>query len=537
MSETRNEESMTNEVSQDAVPADLAEARENFAQSELALKMTGITKRFPGVLALDSVDFDVRRGEVHVLLGENGAGKSTLMKILSGAYRKDEGEIRLDGSTIEIQDARHARELGIATIYQTFNQVPHLTVAENIMLGRETTRYGLIDYDAMFRRARQELERVGLNVNMRAQIRGLSVAQRQMVEIAKALSLDSRIIIMDEPTSALTDRETDTLFGIIKNLRARGEAIIYISHRLEEVSQVGDRVTVLRDGRKIGTLDVAQATIPAMIRMMVGRDLTFATVGKPSSGGKEMLRVEHLSRKGVLHDISFAARRGEIVALFGLVGAGRTELARAVFGADRIDGGDIQIDGRHVRISKPSDAVKRGIGFLTEDRLGSGLALSLAVGHNMTLASLSSFSILGFVIKLWTERQAVAEYIRALDVQTPSQDQQIRYLSGGNQQKVVLARWLMARSKILILDEPTQGIDVGAKEEVHRLVLDFTRSQGGAVILISSDLPEVLRMSDRILVMREGRMVADIPHDKANQELVMEYAAGTRHAEEGLPEQ
>jgi ribose transport system ATP-binding protein len=499
------------------------------APGDIVLEVRGISKRFPGVAALDGVDFDVRAGEVHVVLGENGAGKSTLMKILSGAYRKDDGEILINGQPIEIRDPRHAQELGIAIIYQTFNQVPHLSVAENILLGRERTRLGLIDYEDLHRRAQRELDRIGLRVSLGTRVMDLSVARRQMIEIAKALSLNARVVIMDEPTSALTERETETLIDIIQNLRRENVGVIYISHRLEEVKRVGDRVTVLRDGKKIGTLGVEEAAIPTMIRMMVGRDLTFAAIERQSRGGPEMLRVEHLGREGVLHDISFSVGRGEIVAFFGLVGAGRTELARAIFGVDRIDEGRIVIEGKAVRINSPEVAVQRGIGFLAEDRLGMGLALSLTVAQNMTLPSLSHFDHLG-LLRLGAERRAVDGFIQALHIQTPSQDQPIRLLSGGNQQKVVLARWLMARSRILLLDEPTQGIDVGAKEEVHRLMIEFARERQGAVVLISSELPEVLRMSDRILVMREGRIVAEVPHDQANQELVMEYAAGTRQS-------
>ena len=497
------------------------------ASGSVVLEVRGVSKRFPGVVALDRVDLDVRAGEVHVVLGENGAGKSTLMKILSGAYRKDDGEILIDGQPVEIRDPRHAQELGIAIIYQTFNQVPHLSVAENILLGRERTWLGLIDYEDLHHRAQQELDRIGLRVDLRTRVMDLSVAQRQMIEIAKALSLRARVVIMDEPTSALSERETETLLRIIESLRREHVGVIYISHRLEEVKRVGDRVTVLRDGKKIGTLPVEEADIPTMIRMMVGRDLTFAAIDRQEGGGPEMLRVEHLGRQGVLHDISFAVRRGEIVAFFGLVGAGRTELARAIFGVDAIHAGQIAIDGEVVPIGSPGAAVKRGLGFVAEDRLGLGLALSLTVAQNMTLPSLPQFDRLG-LLRLGAERRAVEEFIQALHIQTPSQDQPIRYLSGGNQQKVVLARWLMARSRILLLDEPTQGIDVGAKEEVHRLMLEFTRGRQGAVVLISSDLPEVLRMSDRILIMREGRIVAEVPHDQASQELVMEYAAGTR---------
>src|SRR5436309_1093306 len=413
------------------------------ASGSVLLEVRGVSKRFPGVVALDRVDLDVRAGEVHVVLGENGAGKSTLMKILSGAYRKDDGEILIDGQPVEIRDPRHAQELGIAIIYQTFNQVPHLSVAENILLGRERTWLGLIDYEDLHHRAQQELDRIGLRVDLRTRVMDLSVAQRQMIEIAKALSLRARVVIMDEPTSALSERETETLLRIIESLRREHVGVIYISHRLEEVKRVGDRVTVLRDGKKIGTLPVEEADIPTMIRMMVGRDLTFAAIDRQEGGGPEMLRVEHLGRQGVLHDISFAVRRGEIVAFFGLVGAGRTELARAIFGVDAIHAGQIAIDGEVVPIGSPGAAVKRGLGFVAEDRLGLGLALSLTVAQNMTLPSLPQFDRLG-VLRLGAERRAVDEFIQALHIQTPSQDQPIRLLSGGNQQKVVLARWLMA---------------------------------------------------------------------------------------------
>ena len=496
--------------------------------TDVVLKLEHITKRFPGVVALDDVDFEVKRGEVHVLLGENGAGKSTLMKILSGAYQRDEGSIWIEGQPVEIQNARHAQELGIAIIYQTFNQVPHLSVAENLFLGREATKLGFIDFKAMRERAAEELNRIRLKVDLNKRVMDLSVAQRQMLEIAKALSLNSKILILDEPTSALTERETETLFEIMDSLRQRGVALIYISHRLEEVKRVGDKVTVLRDGKQVGSIHVKDAEIPTLIRMMVGRDMTFTTIDFQSTGGAELLRVEHLNREGVLHDINFAAHRGEIVSFFGLVGAGRTEVARAVFGVDSLDSGEIYVEGKRAVIRSPQQAVKHGLGFLTEDRLGSGLALALSVAHNMTLASLENYERFGPLLDLGAERRTADNYIKELDVQTPSQDQIIRYLSGGNQQKVVLAKWLMAKSKVLFLDEPTQGIDVGAKEEVHRLMLEFTREQGGAVVLISSDLPEVLRMSDRILVMREGRIVAEVPHSEATQEHIMEYAAGVK---------
>lgn len=496
------------------------------------LEVRGVSKRFPGVQALTKVDFDVRRGEIHALLGENGAGKSTLMKILSGAYSKDDGEIIIRGQPVEIRSPRHSQELGISIIYQTFNQARHLTVAENILLGREPlTRWGTIDRQKLHEQVRELLDKVGLDADPRARVMDLSVAQRQMVEIAKALGLDANLIIMDEPTSALTGRETQRLFQIIHDLSSRGVSVIYISHRLEELKEVGDRVTVLRDGRRVGTLPIGQADFPTLVRMMVGRDLKLTMLTDRHVGSKEVLRIENLVRRGVVGPVSFVAHEGEIISLAGLVGSGRTSLARAIFGVDRLDGGQIYIGGHQVRIRKPQDAVRAGIGFLTEDRLVSGLAMSLSVAHNITLPSLSKFERL-LMLNLESEREAARKSIKQFSIATPSPDQTVRYLSGGNQQKVVLAKWMMANSRILFLDEPTQGIDVGAKEEVHRLMVDFTRRLGGTVIMISSDLPEVLRLSDRILVMRDGRIAAELPGTEATQEQVMNYALGV--AEESL---
>ncbi len=490
------------------------------------LEVLGISKRFPGVQALDHVDFDVRRGEVHVLLGENGAGKSTLMKILSGAYTSDGGKIVIHGRTAVIRNPRHAQELGISIIYQTFNQAPHLTVGENILLGREPlSRWGAIDWRELYGRARGVLDRVGLQVDCRTRIMDLSVAQRQMVEIAKALSLDASLIIMDEPTSALTDRETRSLFEIIRSLRARQVSIIYISHRLDEVKEIGDRVTVLRDGRKVGTLPVEQADFPVLVRMMVGRDLELTSLTDRRAGTEEVLRVENLTRRGALDGVSFTAHAGEILTLAGLVGSGRTQVVRAIFGVDPLQGGAVYVNRREVRIRRPKDAVRLGLGLVTEDRLISGLAMAMTVGHNITLPSLRRFEHLG-LLRLNDEQEAARRSIRQLGIVTSGAGQVVRYLSGGNQQKVVLAKWLMAKSRILFLDEPTQGIDVGAREEVHKMMVDFTRNHGGTVIMISSDLPEVLRMSDRILVMRGGRIVAELPGADATQELVTRLAFG-----------
>jgi ribose transport system ATP-binding protein len=503
-----------------------------FVHSPPALEVRGISKRFPGVQALDRVDLDVKAGEVHVLLGENGAGKSTLMKILSGAYARDDGRIFIDGNAAEPRDPRHAQALGISIIYQTFSQAPHLTVAENLFLGREPlTRWGNIDIRKTRAMSHEALAPVGLSVDPDTPIKKLSVAQRQMVEIAKALSLNAKVVIMDEPTSALTDFETRRLFGIIRSLKAEGRAIIYISHRLEEVAQVGDRVTVLRDGRRIGTLDIAQVDVPMLVGMMVGRDLALASLRKASPLGPELLGVKGLGRGNALHDIELRLHEGEILALAGLVGAGRTELARAVFGVDRVDSGKVWVCGRPVTIRHPADATRAGIGFVTEDRLVSGLLMSMSIVENATLPSLRLFGACsGIFLNSARERSATHRFVRELKVQPPQLDRKVRYLSGGNQQKVVLMKWLMARSRILILDEPTQGVDVGAKEDVHRLMIEFTRAQRGAILLISSDLPEVLRMSDRIVVMRQGRIAGELRRADATEERVMQLAVGGRLA-------
>jgi ribose transport system ATP-binding protein len=498
------------------------------AVTPFALAVRGVSKRFPGVHALDRVDLDVRPGEVHVVLGENGAGKSTLMKILSGVYPRDEGRVFIDGQEVELRGPRHAQALGISIIYQTFSQAPHLTVAENLFLGREPlTRWRTIDERKAQEMSRAVLARVGLAIDPQTPIKKLSVAQRQLVEIAKALSVDARIVIMDEPTSALTDRETRRLFGIIAALKAEGRAIIYISHRLEEVAQIGDRVTVLRDGKKVATVAVAEVPISRLITMMVGRDLELTALRETAAPGREVLRVQGLSRAGALRDIELSLHEGEILALAGLVGSGRTELARAIFGADPIDSGQIRVHQRDVQIRRPADAVGLGIGFVTEDRLHSGLLMTMSILQNSTLPSLRQFDALGgLFFSSVRERAASRRFVRELNVQPPALDRKVRYLSGGNQQKVVLAKWLMAQSQILIMDEPTQGIDVGAKEDVHRLMVEFTRERGGAILLISSDLPEVLRMSDRILVMRQGRIMGELARHEATEERVMQLAVG-----------
>ena len=457
------------------------------------------------------------------MVGENGAGKSTLMKIVAGVYRPDSGSIRLGGVPILNESPRQALERGISMIHQELNLAPNLSVAENVFLGRAPTRGGLIDWRRLYADVEALADRLGIDLDVRARVDELSVARQQMVEIAKALSLDARVIIMDEPTSALTERETEALFDIIARLKSNGVAVVYISHRLDEIFRVADRVTVLRDGRLVGTLPIAQATQPQLIGMMVGRELTTLFPKESVEIGDPFLEVRHLRRKGALEDISFVLRRREILGLAGLVGAGRTELVRVLFGADPLDGGEILLEGRPVRIRRPRDAIRLGMGFVTEDRKLQGLVLGMNVRENETLASLAQVSKLGF-LNLGRERTLAARLVEQLGVRTPSVEQEVANLSGGNQQKVVIAKWLATRARILILDEPTRGIDVGAKAEVHALMSRLA-SQGVSILMISSELPEILGMSDRILVMRQGRLSGEFTRDQASQEAILACAA------------
>jgi ribose transport system ATP-binding protein len=495
---------------------------------ELVLQMQGIRKAFPGVVALDGVNLEVRRGEVHVLLGENGAGKSTLMKILSGAYQRDGGRVLLDGREAEIKSPRQARALGVSIIYQELNLVPHLSAAENIFLGREPLQSrglpGLIDRRAMREAAGRILTGLGADFDPRRPVKELSIAGRQMVEIAKAVSLDARILIMDEPTSALTERESRELFARIRRLKAEGVAVIYISHRLEEVFEIGDRVTVLRDGRHVATRDIRDVTKPELIRLMADRELTeqFPKVTAPR--GREVLRVEGLGRRGALEDVSFSLFEGEVLGVAGLLGAGRTALARVLFGLDRADAGRVFLKGRRQQVTSPRRAINLGLGFLTEDRKSQGLVLPLSVQENVCLPSVERFSRLG-VMRPDEEAQAAGRYIRDLRIKATGPRHKVVYLSGGNQQKVVLAKWLCARGDILIFDEPTRGIDVGAKAEIYQLMNQLTAA-GAAIIMISSELPEILGMSDRILVMHRGRVSGEFAAAEATQERVLRRALG-----------
>ena len=485
------------------------------------LEMRSITKRFPGVVALDKVDFELERGEVHVLLGENGAGKSTLVKMLAGAYRPDEGEILLDGEAASISSATDAQKLGISTIYQEFNLVPQFTVAENIFLGRQPRRFGFVDRRKMREEARKLLDRMKVLVDPDALVSNLGVAQRQMVEIAKALSLNARILIMDEPTASLSGQEVERLFEIVRGLKEEEVAMIFISHHLEEVSEIGDRVTVLRDGKVVDRVP-ASTKHSELVRMMVGRSVEAQFPRRRPEVGEVLLEVKHLSREGILEDVSFSLRAGEVVGVAGIVGAGRTELARAIFGADPGDAGEVWVEGRRMERGDPREAKRRGMGFVTEDRQGQGIVPPLSVTENLGLASLERNTRVGLVNRR-EQRKRARKMIEDLNIRTPGPEQEIRFLSGGNQQKTVIGKWLLADSKVLIMDEPTRGIDVGAKVEIYELMNELTEN-GAGILMISSDLPEVLGMSDRILVMSGGRITGELSVEEANGENVMELA-------------
>lgn len=490
---------------------------------DVMLQMNGITKDYPGVRALNGVDFDLRRGEVHALVGENGAGKSTLMRILGGADSMTGGEILVNGRKVAIASPRDAERLGISVIYQEFNLIPYLTVAENVFLGREPRRGAFVDWRRLYADAGTILEQLGLDVDVRARINRLSIAQQQMVEIAKAISKNASIVVMDEPSATLTARELERLFGLTRTLKARGVGFIFISHRLEEVFEIADRVTVLRDGNWISTKATNEVNRSSLIRDMVGRELSGDYPRRSAEPGSTLLEVRSLTRRGVLRDVSFLLRRGELLGITGLVGAGRTEVARALFGADPTDSGTVCLEGRALRLRSPREAIANGICLMTEDRKSHGLVLGMSVRENITLASLTGISRNGFV-RAGEEVRIVQELVRQLNVKTPSYEQKARNLSGGNQQKVVLAKWLAARFKVIIFDEPTRGIDVGAKQEIYRL-MNSLAGEGAGIIMISSELPEVMGMSDRILVMRGGRVQAEFPRSEATQEKIMHFAA------------
>ncbi len=489
------------------------------------LVMRNMVKSFPGVQALRGVDLTLNRGEVLALLGENGAGKSTLMKLLGGAHLPDSGTIAVDGLEIAFNSPQTARMAGVAVIYQEFNLVPGLTASENIFLGQESSRIGLLEHRQERRLAEDLFRRLGVEIDLNVPCRRLSTAQQQLVEIAKALSLNARIIVMDEPTAALTSHETERLFVIIRDLRASGIGIIYISHRLDEIFTIANRVSILRDGANVGERPIAQITRTQLIEMMVGRELKNEFPARHSSIGPPRLEVSGLCRDQAVRDVSFSVGRGEILALTGLVGAGRTETVRLLFGADMQDAGEIRLDGHRLDIRSPRDAIAAGIGLLTEDRKLQGLVLSASVRENFGLPNIDRLSRLGFV-RQGQERQEFARYTELLRIRIPNQEQLARNLSGGNQQKVVLAKWLARNCDVLIFDEPTRGVDVGAKYEIY-LLMNQLAAEGKAIIMVSSELPEVLGMADRILVMYSGRVVGEIADAKnATQEQIMQLAVG-----------
>jgi inositol transport system ATP-binding protein len=494
------------------------------------LRMKGIGMRFPGVQALDDVNFEVAPGEIHALIGENGAGKSTLIKVLSGAQQPNAGAISFDGEDVTMPTPHDAQRLGIVTIYQEFTLAPNMTIAENVFIGREPGNGVFVNWRKMIADTRTITQRLGLELKPMAVVRDLNVAEQQMVEIARALSMKSRLIVMDEPTSALSSAEVDKLFGIIRDLKAQGLSIIFITHRLEEVMKICDRYTVLRDGKQVGSGKVTETNLDGLIQLMVGREikeLLFAERESVPPGGVA-LRVEGLVRRGnsqdphatVLDNVGFEVRRGEILGIAGLVGAGRTEMSRAIFGADPFDSGRVIVDGQPINIRSPQDAIRHGIGLVPEDRKQQALFLSLAVRANLTMAAHDHIARWKVFLDGNAERKLVEEYRQALNIRMAGPEQIIANLSGGNQQKVVLARWLALRPKVLIVDEPTRGIDVGAKVEVHNLLFKLARN-GIAIIAISSELAEVMAISDRIITMREGRVTGGIERAKATEEILM----------------
>jgi ribose transport system ATP-binding protein len=491
------------------------------------LEASEISKSFPGVMALDRVGFNLRAGEVHALLGENGAGKSTLMKILAGVQEADSGRLTVQGREVRFRNTLDARAAGIGIIFQELNLIPHLTVAQNLFIGREhKTRWGTLDEDRMARETEEVLARLNLKIPPATVVKTLPISKQQMVEIAKALSHESRVLIMDEPTSALTEAEIDELFSVIHALRNRGVGIIYISHRLDELQHIVDRITIFRDGRSISTTAYGELTMDEIVNRMVGRDLVNLYPPRTGTPTREaLLEVAHLSSPGVLEPLSFDLYRGEILGIAGLMGSGRTELARALFGADPVESKTVKIRGAAVTIHGPTDAIRHGLAYLSEDRKHEGLAVRMEVAENITMANLDGVCRLPGIVSRNEESAAAQRWIDELAIKTPSVHQKVNNLSGGNQQKVVLAKWLFRDAKILIFDEPTRGIDVGAKYAIYELMVELAR-KGVGVIMISSELPEILGMTDRILVMHEGRLAATLVTAATNQAEILAFASG-----------
>ncbi len=488
---------------------------------ETVLQLKGVGKSFNGVPALKDIDLDVRAGEVHVLLGENGAGKSTLVKMIAGVHEPDSGQIIVDGHAVRIASTKDAEKLGIATIHQELNLVPTLSVAENLALGRMPQRLGMVDRATMYQQAREAVARVGLDVDVKRPVGTLGIARQQLVEIAKALSQDARILILDEPTAALTRTETDVLFDIVRELREQGVAMVFISHHLDEIEEIGDRITVLRDGEYVDTVP-GGTTEPELVQLMVGREITNLYPRWADETGEVLLDVQHLTSPGLFEDITLQVRAGEVVGLAGLVGAGRTEVIRAIAGADGYHSGEVRVAGQPLRKRDVAAAVKAGIGHVPEDRKSGGLVLGAPIVENLGYATLYPTATAGLVDRAG-QRQRATDTADRLRIRRASMDQPVGGLSGGNQQKVVFGRWAMAGSQVLLLDEPTRGVDVGAKVEIYELINTVT-SNGGAVLLASSELPEVIGMSDRVVVMARGRITGEMSSANATQDAVMSLA-------------
>ncbi|MEB5973257.1 sugar ABC transporter ATP-binding protein [Pantoea dispersa] len=489
-----------------------------------ALEAEGISKFFPGVKALDNVSLRIKPGSVHALMGENGAGKSTLMKCLIGMYRPDKGTIRIKGEPVQFQDTMDALRSGISMIHQELNLVPYMTVAENIWLGREPMKYGFVDHGKLNQQTQELLNKLNIRLKADRLVGELSIASQQMVEIAKAVSWNSDIVIMDEPTSALTETEVAHLFTIIRDLRAQGKAIIYISHKMDEIFAITDEISIFRDGTWVGSNSTTAFTRQSLITQMVGRELTQLFPKFNSAIGEEVLTVRNLTCKDRFTDVSFSVRKGEILGVAGLVGAGRSEVMESLFGMESFDSGEVLIDGVPVSIDSPSMAIEKGMAFLTEDRKKSGLFLVLSVMENMSIVNMPDYIGKSGFVSHMKMAQDCMEQIRKLNIKTPTMDQIINNLSGGNQQKVLIARWLLAQPKILILDEPTRGIDVGAKAEIYRLISELA-NRGVAIIMVSSELPEILGMSDRVMVMHGGRITGILDKEEADQETILSLAS------------
>ena len=490
------------------------------------LEVRDLSKRFPGVQALDEANLTVQYGESMALVGENGAGKSTMMKILSGVYQPDSGTILMDGKEVMPRDPIHARDnLGISIIYQEFNLAQNLSVAENIFLGRLPTSRGFVRYDKLWRQAKEFLGLLGADLDPRTPVSRLNVAQQQMVEIAKAISYQAKLLIMDEPTAALTTREAETLFDVARGLQSKGVGIIFITHRLEEIFEIADRVTVMRDGKTVGTKQIDEVSRTDVVRMMVGRDLSEMYADKDTEIGCPCLEIKELSTPDLLDNISFTLHQGEIIGLFGLLGSGRTDLARALFGVGPTPSGKVSIGGCPLSMRSPADSTRAGLGYVPEDRKRHGLVLPMSVRENTTLVVLRELTR-GTLVQSRAERQITDRFIADLGIRTPSREQRVNNLSGGNQQKVVVAKWLASDPKVLILDEPTRGIDVGAKAEMHTIIAGLA-ARGVGILMISSELLEVLAMSDRVLVMHEGRLAGEFSRHDATEEKVMMAATGS----------